>query len=193
MRSATGSRQRDRALLWVVLALPLAVQTWRFASGAIYYGEYLHWSGQWAARLLIATLAVSALHRLRPQAAASRWLLRRRRDLGLVTFSYTLAHIVAYLIYKADIALIVREASGAGLATGWIAAAIFLALAMTSNDASVRRLGPRWRRLHRAVYPAAILTFAHWVLTAFDPAAGWLHAAVLAIVLLPRLWRRRAR
>ena len=192
MSSATGSRGVDRAILWLVLSIPLAAQTWRFAGEQIYYGEYLHWSGQWGARLLIATLAVTSLRRLLPRAAASLWLVRRRRDLGLITFAYAAAHTFAYLAFKADFVLVAGEAMEAGLLTGWIAGLVMLVLALTSNDASVRRLGRGWRSLHRTVHAVAILTFAHWILTAFDPQAGWLHAGALAVLLLPRLLPRRS-
>ncbi|MEO1202263.1 MAG: ferric reductase-like transmembrane domain-containing protein [Pseudomonadota bacterium] len=193
MPVAAGPKSLDRAVLWLILAAPLGVQTWRFAADQIYYGEYLHWTGQWGARLLLATLLVSALRRFMPRARTTLWLSRRRRDLGLVTFAFAAAHVVAYVWRKGDIGLIVTEALDAGLATGWVAGIVFLALALTSNDASVRRLGRRWHALHRFVYPAAVLTFAHWVLTAFDPTAGWLHAVALLALLLLRLDLRRQR
>ena len=71
--------------------------------------------------------------------------------------------------------------------TGWLAFAIFLPLALTSNDASVRMLGRSWKRLHRAVYAAAVLSFAHWILEAFDPAVAYAHLAVLAAIQSARL------
>jgi sulfoxide reductase heme-binding subunit YedZ len=71
--------------------------------------------------------------------------------------------------------------------SGWLAVGILLLLAATSNDASVRWLKRRWQLLHRAAYIAAILSFAHWVLSAFDPVPGYLHFAVLAILETIRL------
>jgi sulfoxide reductase heme-binding subunit YedZ len=68
------------------------------------------------------------------------------------------------------------------LLTGWIAFLIFAALAITSNDASVRLLKRGWKKLHMLVYLGALLTFAHWVLTAFDPLLGYIHAGVLAAI-----------
>jgi len=70
---------------------------------------------------------------------------------------------------------------------------VMLALAVTSNDASVRWLRRRWQRLHRLVYIAAILTFAHWVLSAFEPVPGWIHLGVLAALEVYRLLRSRRR
>ena len=64
---------------------------------------------------------------------------------------------------------------------------VFIALAVTSNDASVRAMGRKWRSLHKTVYVAAILTYLHWVLTAFDPTAGYLHGAIAVVLLLARL------
>ncbi|MEX2458656.1 MAG: hypothetical protein WD770_06685, partial [Actinomycetota bacterium] len=61
---------------------------------------------------------------------------------------------------------------------------IMLALALTSNDASLRRLGHGWKILHRAVYVAALLSFAHWVLSAFNPTPGYIHLGVLAALEL---------
>ena len=177
----------DRWLLWLVLMLPLALMTWRYGAETVYYGEYLHWTGVQSARLLLLTLAITPLLRLLPRAAAIRWLMRRRRDIGLVTFCYALAHTLAYLVRKSDLPLIAGEALEPGMLTGWIAFLVFVALAVTSNDASLRALGRKWRSLHKTVYAAAILTYLHWVLTAFDPAAGYVHGAVAVVLLLARL------
>jgi sulfoxide reductase heme-binding subunit YedZ len=181
----------DRWLLWVVLMLPLAWMTWQYSAETVYYGEYLHWTGIQSARLLLLTLAVTPLLRLLPRTPAIRWLMRRRRDIGLVTFFYALAHTAAYLFRKSDLQLIVGEGLEAGLLTGWIAFLVFIALAVTSNDASVRALGRTWRSLHKAVYVAAVLTYLHWVLTAFDPTMGYVHGAAAVLLLLARLRRAR--
>ncbi len=180
----------DRVALWLALLAPLAVQTYRVLDEHIYYGEYLHWTGLWATWLLIVTLAVSTLRRFGARLAVTRWLLRRRRDLGLITFAYATAHTLAYLFYKADAAVIAREAIDPGMLTGWIAGLIFVLLALTSNDLSVRRLGRRWNTLHRGVYLAAVLTLAHWLLTAFDPTTGWVHAGLVGVLLVLRVWPR---
>jgi sulfoxide reductase heme-binding subunit YedZ len=73
------------------------------------------------------------------------------------------------------------------LLTGWIAFAIFLALALTSNQTSVQMLRGAWGRLHWFIYPAAILTAAHWLLTAFDPTMAIVHAVIIAGLLAMRL------
>lgn len=178
----------SRIIVWAVLYAALVIQTWRFVSGDVFYGEYLHWTGVWATRLLIVTLAITPLRLLLPQDPVLRFLLLHRRDLGVATFAYSAAHALAYIVREADFGVIVEEALAMDLATGWIAGLVFLVLALTSNDISVRKLGSRWKRLHTAVYVAAILTLLHWILTAFDPTAGYIHAAVLVALFALRWW-----
>ena len=76
------------------------------------------------------------------------------------------------------------------LATGWLAFAIFVVLAATSNDASVQTLGRTWKRLHRVVYAATILTFAHWFLAAYDATVGYVLAGLLLLLQVPRVITR---
>ena len=189
---ASGDRKgKDMAILasapalWIALALPGALLLQRYASGAVSYGEFIHWSGDISVWLLIATLAVTPLRRL-VRGGFSVWLGKRRRDLGVATFGYASGHLVVYLLRKADAALIWKEGVDPGLLTGWIAFAVFLALALTSNNLSVRWLRAGWKRLHWLVYPGAILTAAHWLLTAFDPTGAAVHAAIIAALLALR-------
>lgn len=175
---------------WLLLALPGAVLTYRYATGATFYGEYLHATGELAVRLLILAMAVTPLKVVLPSAAWLRWLARRRRYVGVAAFGYSLLHAGAYLERQA-LATIIEEAGQLALAAGWIAFIVMLVLAATSNDAAVRSLRARWKWLHRAVYVAAALTFAHWVLTAFDPTTAYVHLGVLAALQALRLLRYR--
>ena len=119
-------------------------------------------------------------------------LVRQRRYLGVATFAYAVPHLVAYLAKLADTQRIVSEAIEPGMLAGWIAMLVFTALAATSNNAAVHSLGRRWKTLHRWVYAGAILTFVHWILLAFDPLQGYVHAGVLVLVLALRFVRRDA-
>lgn len=93
---------------------------------------------------------------------------------------------------QADLSAILAEAAEIGMLVGWIAMLVFVALAATSNDAAVRRLGGRWKGLHRWIYAGALLTFLHWIATAFDPTAGYVHLGVVLVVLALRAWPLRA-
>jgi sulfoxide reductase heme-binding subunit YedZ len=165
---------------WLVLALPGVVLTYRYARGTTFYGEYLHATGELGVRLLMLAMAVTPLKLLFPKAAWIRWLAKRRRPIGVAAFAYSLLHAVAYVERQATLSAVVADAAELALASGWIALFVMLALAATSNDTAVRKLGSRWKWLHRTVYAAAALTFVHWVLSAFDPLAAYVHLGILA-------------
>ena len=85
-RGGTFAVLSSRYFFWLVLALPAAVQTARYWQGSVFYGEYLHWTGQFAAQLLIVTMAVTPLRLAFPAARWLQWLARRRRYVGVATW-----------------------------------------------------------------------------------------------------------
>lgn len=178
-----------RLLLWLVLALPGAWILYRWAATPDTYGfgHAIGDSGDWAAWLLMLTLAVTPFRLMFGRRGWTAWLLRRRRDFGVASFAYAAGHTAIYLADKTSPATILAEAGGADLLAGWLALALFVPLAATSNDRSMRALKRSWKRLHRLVYPAAVLTFAHWALTAFDPTTAYLHIGALAAIELVRV------
>jgi sulfoxide reductase heme-binding subunit YedZ len=189
------AKARDSyAVLAAVLALPWAWLALRYLTGRSFYGEMVHASGDWAIWFLLAALAVTPLRRVFPRQAWTAWLLPRRRYLGVAAFAYAALHTAVYVVRQAELPRILAEALEAGMLTGWLAFAIFVPLALTSNDTSVRRLGRAWKRLHRTVYAAAVLSFAHWILVAFDPTVAYAHLAVLVVLETIRLvpWPGRA-
>jgi methionine sulfoxide reductase heme-binding subunit len=176
----------SRYFVWLVLAAPGCYWLAGYWRETFFYGEVVHASGALAARLLILTLALSPLARLLPRMRWLSWLRRQRRYVGVASFAYAAMHAAVYFQRQADLARILHDAREAAMWTGWIGLVPMLVLAATSNDASVRWLRRRWQLVHRAVYAAALLAFAHWVLSAFDPREAYLHFAVLAVFLLLR-------
>jgi methionine sulfoxide reductase heme-binding subunit len=173
--------------LWAALASPAVVILYLYWNDGLSYGEVIHASGEWAVRLLILILAVTPLRLAFPAAHWPLWLLQRRRALGVAVFGYALLHAMVYLARKQEIALILEEGAEWDLLTGWLALAVFLPLALTSNDRSVRFLKRVWKKLHRLVYPAAVLTFLHWMLTAFDMTPALIYAGILGLLEALRL------
>ena len=184
-----GSLRPGRMLLWLVLALPGAwiAGRWAFTPDDYGYGHAIGDSGDWAAWLLMATLAVTPLRLAFRKAATAIWLMRHRRDLGVASFAYAAGHTGVYAWKKASLGAILAEAGEPYLLAGWAALALFIPLAVTSNDASMRMLKRSWKTLHRLVYPAAILVFLHWIWSAFDPTTAWIHAGILAAIEAVRL------
>ena len=138
-------------LFWIALAVPGLVQTTRYLSGGVYYGEFIHFTGQFSTQLLIVTLAVTPLRRVFSRHRWPSWLMRRRRYLGVATFAYAALHLAAYLEKLWGQGKIAGEAFEPGMLTGWVAMMVFAALALTSNDRSVRFLKTQWKTLHRLV------------------------------------------
>ena len=184
---------RSRPLLWCILAIPAATVglRWIATPDAYGYGHALSELGRWAAWLLLATLAVTPI---RLAFRGQRWanaMAQRRRDLGLASFAYAAAHTAVYLVDAASARVILAAMPAPENLTGWIALALFVPLAVTSNDAAMRRLKRGWKRLHRLVYPAAIVTFAHWALSAFDPTTAYLTLGVFLAIEVTRLVLQR--
>lgn len=177
--------------LWTLLALPLVWQIYAYRVGDLFYGELIHISGEFSARLLILTLAITPLRLMFANAHWPTWLLHRRRYFGVASFFYALLHTIVYVQKKASLALIWQEGLSFNMWSGWLAFCIFLVLAMTSNDAAVRRLKRTWKKLHRWVYLAALLGFIHWIFIAFDFVPGLIHFLVLLLLETYRLWKRR--
>jgi sulfoxide reductase heme-binding subunit YedZ len=122
-----------------------------------------HVTGLACLALLAATLAVTPLRRI------FRWneLVRVRRMLGLWAFTYATVHFLIYLVFdqSLDPALIAADTvKHPRIYLGFAAFLILLALALTSTDRAVRRLGRRWRTLHRGVYFAAVLGLVHFAM-----------------------------
>jgi DMSO/TMAO reductase YedYZ heme-binding membrane subunit len=94
--------------------------------------------------IFLVPYSASAWHRL-ARSDASRWLMRRRRSFGLAFATAHTVHFSALTAYQVT----TREwPDPVTLVFGGGAFLVTWAMAATSNDAAVRRLGPRWRRLH---------------------------------------------
>lgn len=178
----------SRYFLWALLAAPAVWLVGGFSAGSLFYGEVVHTSGELSVRLMMLAMSATPLMLMFPGRRATRWLMRHRRAFGVSSFAYALLHTIVYVQKIGETTAVLAEAGDPAYLTGWVAFGIFAALAVTSNDASVRRLKLLWRRLHRLVYVGAILTFAHWLLVAFDPTSAFIHAGVLGTLEALRLW-----
>lgn len=147
-------------------------------------------TGWWTLLFLMVTLAVTPLRRL----SGMNWLLRLRRMLGLYAFFYAAIHFVTFIWFDHwfDVAAIVADVIKRPFITvGFSAFVLLVPLAVTSNNAMVRRLGGNWQRLHRLVYAIGLLGVLHyWWLVKRDLTEPVIFALVLAVLLGARLLRR---
>ena len=175
------------ALILALPALPLIGSLSALAAGHIDAGRLYHVSGEWAARLLILTLAITPLMTTFPGGRFPRWLAARRRWIGVASFLYVCFHAVIYLTQLPGIGAFIRDLGSIEIVFGWLGFAVLLPLAVTSHNAAVRALGARrWKMLQRGAYLAAVLAAVHWMLS--DPHIG---PAVVHFGLLAALetWR----
>jgi sulfoxide reductase heme-binding subunit YedZ len=121
----------------------------------------LHVVGRWALTFLLLSLAVSPVRRI------SGWgpIIKVRRLLGLMAFFYVSLHFTIYLVIDQGLAwpFILEDILERPFITVGFASFVLLTpLALISTKGWIRRLGRRWRLLHRLVYPAACLASVHY-------------------------------
>ena len=147
--------------------------------------------GHSALNLLLITLCVSPLRQLTGNAQ----LLRLRRMLGVFACSYALLHFLVYVgpFQGFDGHAIVADIYKRPYITlGFTALLMLLALAITSTNGWMRRLGRRWQQLHRLVYVIIVLGVWHyWWQVKKDIREPLIYAGLAAVLLGWRLWRQR--
>ncbi|MDF9753553.1 protein-methionine-sulfoxide reductase heme-binding subunit MsrQ [Pseudomonas hunanensis] len=142
---------------------------------------------------LLITLSMTPLQRL---TGWSGWIVVRRQ-LGLWCFAYIVLHLTAYLVFilgldwgQFGVELRKRPYIIVG-ALGFLG---LLALAVTSNRYSQRRLGARWKKLHRLVYVILGLGLLHFLWIVRSDLREWAVYAAIGVFLLvlriPPVWRR---
>jgi sulfoxide reductase heme-binding subunit YedZ len=136
--------------------------------------------------LIILALMLTPLSMLFRGRQWVQWLVRRRRAFGVAGFAYALLHLVFYLIDMETMRNVLAEMFALGIWTGWAAFFLVLPLALTSNDAAMRRLKGGWKRIQRLAYPAAILTLVHWMFVHDNLTAALVNFAPLALL---QAWR----
>lgn len=159
---------RRKYWIWALLSLPALWITARWQMEFLTYGGVIHVTGLWSAAFLILALTATPLRRLFPKAIWPRRLMYHRRAIGVASFGYAAFHTGVYLWRKIPLGKVISEGSRPDLLTGWLAFFIFAILAVTSNRASLKRLGKHWQVLHRSVYLAAALMYVHWMLSVFE-------------------------
>jgi len=152
-----------RIAVLVFLAVPVALAAHAFLTaglGARPINDLIHRTGYWALIFLLVTLAVTPLARI----GRLNGLIDVRRMLGVGAFAYAATHILLFIADQMfDLLKVATEiALRLYLTIGFIALLGLVALAVTSTDAMVRRLGRRWQRLHQLVYGIALLALIHF-------------------------------
>ena len=186
----------SKPLVFCLCLAPLAWLVWDTLQGALGtdpVAQLEHRSGIWALRLLLATLAITPLRRVTGWHKAIRY----RRMLGLFAFFYVTVHLSIYVFIDLDqywSQLLVEIAKRPYITVGFTAWLLLIPLALTSTQKMMRRLGRRWQKLHRLVYPIALLGVLHFLwLVKKDHREPLMYLGIFALLMLWRLpwpsWR----
>ena len=187
LRSAPARGRLVYWAVWLALAAPLPFLLSTGLFGSMRQRDALvQQEGVWAIRILIAGFALSPLARL----LRAPILARYKRTAGLFGYTYAAAHGIFYVLYgrvwEFPLRIWQRRLY---IPLGILCLVLLTALAVTSIDGLMRRMGPRaWRRLHAAIYPLMLMIAVHalWQ-TNIDYAQPRIYLAIVAILLAVRL------
>ncbi len=180
----------SKYLVWFVLMLPGILFLVGWERGTVTYDSLMHATGEFSARFLIFSLIATPLMLLLPEYRFPQWLAHHRRYFGLAAFAYGLVHTMAYLL-EVPSSQVWKEFFELGMLTGWIGFIIWIPLAMTSNNYSVRKLSKNWKKLQRFTYPAALLVVLHWMLIHYNWKPALVHFVPVLLLQIYRVWKQR--
>lgn len=170
--------------------LPLALLVWDVLRGPALVNpiqEATLRTGLTALVLLLLSLACTPINLL----LRWKWVMSLRRPLGLYAFLYMALHLFIFAVidYRLDWNLLAPDISDKRyIFVGLAAFVLLVPLAISSTKGWQRRLGKRWKALHRLVYVAAILAVLHFIwLVKSDIRLPLAYAFVLLLLLLIRL------
>ena len=155
-----------KAVVFAGLFAPAVWILYQFATGGLApkpVTEMIHRSGDWALRLILLSLLVTPLRKV------AQWpkLIAIRRMVGVAAFAYAFAHFCLYIVdQKFDLLHVAAEiALRFYLTIGFVALLGLGALAATSTDKMIKRLGgARWNQLHKLIYGIGAIAIFHFYL-----------------------------
>lgn len=149
----------------VLACMPIPGLVWAFwlihgDLGGRPVNEVIHGTGSWTVRFLMLSLAIT------PFARILEWprLLTVRRMVGVTALAYASTHFALYIVdQKFHLLTVASEiVLRFYLAIGFVALSGLIALGVTSTDAAMKRMGRRWKQLHRLAYPIGALALLHF-------------------------------
>ncbi len=144
-------------------------------------------TGDWTLRFLLVTLSMSPLRQWTGQAS----FIRFRRLFGLYTFFYVSCHFSIWFVadHSLDVVAMIEDILERPYITlGFSALILMLPLAITSNQAMIKRLGKKWKSLHQLVYLILALGVLHFIwLVKADYLEPIIYAIIARVLLLHRV------
>ena len=183
------SARWHKPVLFLLCALPFCVLVYNGFTGNLTANpikEITHFTGEWALRFLLITLAITPLRKITRKNA----LIRFRRMLGLFAFFYACLHFSTYLALDQFFdwnEIVLDVAKRPYITVGFSAFVLLIPLAVTSTNKMAQRLGNNWRRLHSLIYPIAVLVIFHYLwLVKADILPPVIYGLILCLLLVLR-------
>ena len=143
----------------------------------------LHYTGLWSLRILLLTLLMTPLKNI-----TSRFeFIKIRRMIGLFAFFYVSIHLLVYtwLDLQFDFSHLIEDIIDRPYITvGFLAWLLLIPLAITSNKFMIRKLGKKWKKLHKSIYIITILACLHFIWLVKNDLVEPLIYVAIAIILL---------
>lgn len=171
-----------KPLFWLILSIPALMLLSGYWRGSIDSIDMLHPTGEFSVRLMIIAMMLGPLAAVIGAKPWLKWLLARRRALGVAAFCYAVLHTIFYVIDMGNLDDILAEWWTPGIWTAWAAMVLFVPIALTSNDAAMRALRSNWKNVQRLVYAAAVMSLLHWFWVDNDYRAAIIHFAPLVLL-----------
>jgi methionine sulfoxide reductase heme-binding subunit len=172
-------------LVHVIASLPLALTAYEYVTNTLPIVLDRHLVIRFGAvglAFLIASFSITPISILSGQAN----LKPIRRPLGVYGFCYMALHLLAYawLSNGFDWELMLRDiGERRAMSIGLLAFALLIPLALTSTNGWQKRLGRRWKLLHRLVYFAVPLSLLHYFWLERD-IRDWVIVYIVIVVFL---------
>jgi sulfoxide reductase heme-binding subunit YedZ len=162
-RDRRGEFLKFKAAVLACMPIPGLVNLYWWIDGDLSgraLNDVIHATGSWAVRWLMISLAIT------PFARIVEWprLLTVRRMVGLTALAYASVHLSLYIVdQKYNLLTVASEiVLRFYLTIGFVALLGLISLGVTSTDAAMKRMGKRWKLLHRLCYPIGGLALLHY-------------------------------
>lgn len=184
-----------KVMVFLLCLIPLGLLLWDLLQdnlGANPIEEVIHQTGDWTLRFLLITLSLTPLRQI---TGSGTWI-QFRRMMGLYAFFYACLHLLSYVVldqffdWPAILKDIIKHPY---ITVGFAAWLMLVPLALTSTKGMMRRLGRRWKSLHKLVYVIAVFGVIHyaWLVKA-DYREPIIYGLILALLLGMRWLKKRA-
>ena len=176
---------------WILLNLPALIMFIALCINPRLWEPLTPYTGYISLGLLVIVLALNPLQNMIPTSIFIKKINRFRRQIGVAVLSYALVHVLCFYIKRDGLMDFLHYFLHPAIIPGLLALAIFIPLALTSTNSSVKKLGfVKWKKLHKFVYLAEWLLVLHLFFVGSFMYAGLIFTPLMVLQYLRRRKRK---